>query len=445
MNRAQEDFAEGRFKIECGQLVLTSFDKDLAIKGPGEIWQDEEGVLQYKIFADETALWALYKHTTKLKTPGQILPEEHYFSLEAQEFSGEIWTTDHVLPGHRGGASGGLALGHLYDLKQKRACPNNDNSAVVMCRFPGKLDFPRNKMTETVTTVGGQKRHSSHSLNAAFIDEGDHKFQILQEKEHTSVSLQLPLAQLDAATPSRITETLQFVLGQQLPLMVVETIAADQDETILVSRSRGEGELLPPLNLKRGERTDVWRMFMNYFCYVQPNPTLGWHPISRHVASVIESTAASLETQILALSVAVEGLAAESFADLASVSPDFIKDLDRIEAEIDNMKLSDENGGRIRGSIRAMRRPRNSDIIRTFIEKHNLPIGLFDSWNRLRQAAAHGAGGGGRDFEAILKLKGEVLSLFYSLVFATIGYSGPRSDYGLPGWPIRAWPVELAP
>jgi hypothetical protein len=186
-------------------------------------------------------------------------------------------------------------------------------------------------------------------------------------------------------------------------------------------------------------------MFMNYFCYVQPNPTLGWHPISRHVASVIESTAASLETQILALSVAVEGLAAESFADLASVSPDFIKDLDRIEAEIDNMKLSDENGGRIRGSIRAMRRPRNSDIIRTFIEKHNLPIGLFDSWNRLRQAAAHGAGGGGRDFEAILKLKGEVLSLFYSLVFATIGYSGPRSDYGLPGWPIRAWPVELAP
>nr|MDQ3314532.1 hypothetical protein [Verrucomicrobiota bacterium] len=263
----------------------------------------------------------------------------------------------------------------------------------------------------------------------------------LQEEEHTFVSLQLPLSQLNAATPFRITEALQFVLGQQLASMVVETNRREVCETRLVSPSRGDGKLPPPLNLSRGEGSDVWRMFMNYFCHVQPNPKLGWHPISRHVASAIESTAASLETQVLALSVAVEGLAAESFETLAPVSADLLAELASVDAAIGTIELTDQTRRRIRGSLSAMRRPRNSDILRAFIVKLNLPTGLYDSWSRLRQAAAHGAGGGGRDFETILQLRGEVLSLFYSLLFATIGYSGPRTDYSLHGWPICAWPI----
>ena len=441
MNKPEEDFAEGRFKIECSQLVLTSFGNDLVIKGAGEIWQDEEGVLQYKIFIDETALRALYEHTLKPMTPGQLIPEEDYFSLEAREFSGPIWRADHVLAGHRGGVGGGFALGHLYDLKRTGSCPDGKESAFMICRFGGKLDFPCNEMTETVIRVGGQDHYTSHSLNAAFIDEGEHKFQILQKKEHTFVYLSLPLAQLNAATPFRITEALQFVLGLQPALMAVETNARSQHETRLISQSRGKGQLPPPLDVERGQGNDIWRMFMNYFCYVQPNSTVGWHPISRHVATVIESTAGSLETEVLALSVAVEGLAADSFAHLAPISPDFLSDLDSAEAAIKEIDLNDRGRRRICGSINAMRRPRNSDVLRAFIEEHDLPIGLYDSWSRLRQAAAHGGGGGGRDFEEILKLRGEVLSLFYSLIFATIGYRGPRTDYSLSDWPICLWPV----
>ncbi|MGH8093138.1 MAG: hypothetical protein ACREIF_06670 [Chthoniobacterales bacterium] len=435
-----EDFAEGRLKIECSWIALTKAnEKDLVIHGPGEVWQDREGVLQYKIFLGEVEYFSLYKYLARPNTPGKIIPEKDYFSLEAHPLSGPIWTSDRVLPGSRGGVTGGFAHGPLYDLRQTRSHPNSTESAFIMCRYRGKLDFPCNKFTETVIRVGGQDRHTSHSLNAAFIDQGEYKFQILHENEHTFLSLQLPMSQLNTATPSRITEALQFVLAQQLALMVVETSSGDQFQTRLVSPSHGNGKLLPPLNLIHGESSDFWRMFINYFCYIQPNPDLGWHPISRHVASAIESTAASLETQVLALSVAVEGLAAESFETLAPVSADFLAELASVDAAIDTIELTDQTRSRIRGSLSAMRRPRNSDILRAFIAKSNLPKGLYASWSGLRHGAAHGAGGGDREFETILQLRGEVLSLFYSLLFATIGYSGPRSDYSVPGWPIQAW------
>lgn len=441
---APEDFAEGRFKIECSRMALTKPDeKDIVIQGPGEVWQDEEGVLQYKIFVDDAGYITLHNYLGRPRTPGRIIPEEDYFSLETEDFGGQIWTSDHVLPSCRGGAIGGFAYGHLYDLRRTRSGPDNAEFVFIICLYRGKLDFPCNKVTETVIRVGGQDRHTSRSLNAAFIEQGEYKFRILQEKEHTFASLHLPLSRYNAATPSRVTEALQFVLGKQVTLMVVETHVKEAYETRLISRSRGDGSLLPPLNLIRGEGSDVWRMFMNYFYYVQPDPGLGWHPISRHVASTIESTAASLETQILALSVAVEGLAAESFEALAPVSADFLTELASAEAAINNAELTDQSRRRIHGSLSAMRNPRNSDILRTFITTSNLPIDLYDSWSRLRHASAHGSGGGGRDFETILQLRGNVLSLFYSLVFATIGYSGPRSDYSLPGWPVRAWPVEL--
>lgn len=457
---AKQDFANSKFRIECSRMVLTKAGgAPLVLHGPGEIWQNEEGVLEYKIFADQVGFRGLHAYMSRPGVVGQLIPDEDFFSLQAQDYSLPPWTAQEVLPHPRGGLFEGLACGYLHELVHTEAYPANAESDFVTLRFRGKLEFPCNQGTETVIRVGGQDRRTSSSLNGAFVDDHEFRFEVYHEEEHTVVSLQLPAGQLTSATPDRVHEALQFILGQQLARMVVETSVGGQHVTRLLSPSRGNGSMSPPLQFHRlDEGGHVWRMFTDFFRHVHPNAEAGWHPVSRHVGSAIESTAASLEARVLALAVAVEGLAGHCFPGLAPVGSAFLAELDAVQAalpairmadahggEIDGLALSERTLGRLNGSLNSMRDPRNSDVLRAFIRNQRLPNGLYNSWSRLRNAAAHGGGAGGRDIETMLRLKSEVLSLLYSLVFAAISYTGPRTDYSLPGWPTRAWPIPQPP
>jgi hypothetical protein len=224
--------------------------------------------------------------------------------------------------------------------------------------------------------------------------------------------------------------------------MGIETGSGGRHITRLTSPNMGHGEIMPPLKFSRTDFGDnVWRIFSNYFRYIHLNTEPEWHPISRHVSSAIESSVASLEVSVLALAVAVEGLAGECFPNLAPVDPAFLAELDVVQTALQGVKLGEQGRNRINGSIRAMRPPRKSDIIRAFIANNRLENGLFNSWSRLRNTSAHGGGMAGRDAETTLRLRSEVLSLFYSLIFAAINYSGTRTEYSQRGWPTQSWPV----
>jgi hypothetical protein len=444
---AKKQFAEGKFKAECSQMVLTNDgNPQFAIAGPGEIWQDEDGVLRFKTFINRDDCVRLNAYMGRPGVIGQLIPDGDYFTLQAQEYSLPRWTAPRVMPSPRSGPAGGFAHGYLHELVQTEAYPANPEFDYVTLRLREKLDFPCNQGTETVIRVGGQDRHTSSSLNAAFIDDGDYRFELIHEHEHTFVSLQLPAGQLSAATASRIREALQFVLGRQVAVMVVETSTAGQHTTRLTSPSKGHGNIPPPLMFDRLDQGGhVWRMFTNYVRCIFPNAACGFHPISKHIGSTVESTAASLDAEVLALAVSVEGLVGESFPNLAPVNQAFLTELDSIQNSLRAIVLEGSTRNRVEGSLNAMRRARNSDLLRAFLNAYRMPAGLYDSWSRLRNTSAHGGGAGDRDIETTLRLKNEVLSLLYSIVFAAVNYTGPRTDYSLPGWPTRAWPIPQPP
>jgi hypothetical protein len=285
----------------------------------------------------------------------------------------------------------------------------------------------------------------SSTLNVAFIEDGDYHFEIAHEDEHTVISLQLPSELSSSSTPSRIHEALQFVLARQLAIMVVETSSGNQRNIRLNSASdRGRGQLPPPLLFHQLDQGGfVWQLFTRYFHHVHAGNQSGWHPVSRYIGSAIESSAASIDAAVLALAVAVEGLIGESFPNLVPPNPDFLNELTSALAALQNVELNDSTRNRINGSLNAMRRPRNSDLLRAFIAAQNLPAGLYDSWSRLRNAAAHGGGTAGREIVETLELRDEVLFLFYSIVFAAINYSGRRTDYSVTGCPTATWPIPL--
>jgi len=441
------DFADQNFKIECCKMMLSKGgETSLSLEGPGEIWQDHEGVLQYKIFLNEESFLSLGDLQFRSFPPGQLIKDDDFFTLHARDISLPVWVGPQIIPNARGGLHEGLAHGRLSELIQEEPYPEEAEFDVVLLRFKGRIEFPSNRGTETVVKVGGQKRSTSHTLNVAFVDVAGFTFEMRHEREHTVASLRLPAGTATAATPSRIQEALQFVLGQQLAVMVVETMEAGQHLTRLTSPSHGHGKRPPPLQFRSLDFDgNFWRMFTDYFLHVHADSESGWHPTSCHVGSVIESAAASLDIGVLALSVAVEGLAGESFLALVPDNPELLNDLDKVKKTVDGMTLSETALNRIVGALGAMKSPRKSDALRAFITHNNMPAGLYKSWSSLRNMSAHGSMARGNNIEQLLRLKYEVLSLFYSLVFATINYKGPRIDYSLSGWPVQDWPIPQQP
>jgi hypothetical protein len=230
------------------------------------------------------------------------------------------------------------------------------------------------------------------------------------------------------------------VLGRQLAVLCVESLVDDQLKIKLLSARTGKGKVSPPLEHRPNLfNDDVWKLFLQYFRYVHDDVRSEWHPISQYVEHILESTVGSLEMKVLALAVSLEGLAGECFGNLSPVDEDFLSELTAIDVAIERIKLSEQSKGRVSGALRAMRKPRNSDAIREFIRQKGLPKGLYESWSGLRNSSAHGKGVGGRQIEMTLRMWNEVLSLMYSMIFESIGYRGPRTDYSVQEWPNRIW------
>ena len=439
-------FADLQFRVECHQIVLTQAGGNaIQIHGPGEIWQDERGILNFKIFTDGIGYHQSRVHLQQPRTAGQLLADEDFFDLEAQEHGLPVWNARRVFPSTRGGIQQGLIHGQIHELRKTTALPHITATVdQVTVIFKGKLDFPCNQGTETVTRIGGREIQSTSALNVAFADDGPLHFEIRHDGNHTAVSATLPLGSLTDATPSRIQEALQFVSGKQLLLMAVETWGGGNEVVRLVSpwASRGDGRMQPPLQFQRFDSGGhFWRMFCDYFRHVHADSSAVWHPISTHLGRALEATAASLDTELLALGVAVEGLAGACFLDLAPVSPEFLGELDLLQAAVQGLTLTEQSRRRIEGTIRAMRRARNSDALRAFLVTNQLPLSLYESWSSVRNASAHGGGIQDRELERLVRLRDEVLSVLYSLTLGAINYTGPRTDYSQTGWPTANWPL----
>ncbi|MEO8360701.1 MAG: hypothetical protein ABI672_11780 [Vicinamibacteria bacterium] len=414
----------------------------MEISGPGEIWQDAEGVLQFKIFAGDGGWKVRADEAAHPKPIGELFREDDYFRLTTENPSGAPWQSERVLP--RAGLFDGIARGKLSELSRVAQCPLT-KSALARLYFRGKQEFPCNEGTRTVVQVGGQDRSIEDALNVAIFDEGTLAFEAAHEGEHTVLTLRLLPTDYHNATPSRVYEALQFVMGKQLAWMALETTIGGEQLTRLISWTRPRASMLPPLTIDKVDPGGhFWRMFRDYFRYVHSDKGEQWHPVSRHVGSAIEAHGASMDASLLTLAVAVEGIAVDCFSGLAPVSQETLREFDLVLSSVATLGLSEQVASRVSGSLRAMKQARGSDVVRAFIKEHALPEGLYKAWSLARNITTHGSARS-LPVEKMIGLGLETLSLFYALVLAAIGYRGSRTDYNAQDWPNTSWPVSERP
>jgi len=442
MSDLKVKFMQSKFLLESNKIALSKYGGiPLEVCGPGEIRQDEEGVLQYKFFVGEDQYGALVKHDFREHIAGRLIPSEDHFELRVSDGVQLEWVSSQVLMETRGIFSKGVVFGNLQEIVKKTDRLGSSNMDCVIIQLCGKIKFPSNCSTEIKKQIAGHEAGSSWSLNVAQHQFNGFKFEMRHEDEHTVVSLSLPKGQLKPTTPMRIQEALQFVLGQRLQVMIIDTYANKTHTTRLISPRNNSEKIEPPLHFSNvHEAKNVWNMFANYFGYIHSYEKMRWHPVSCHIGSVLEASSASMEIQVLTLSVAVEGVLKECFTDICPISKELVSNVNKLLDLLKNEGFSESFKQRANGSLNAMKNPRGSDRVKKFVEKYNMPKELFDSWRMLRNSSAHGSLNS--EIEKLIIQQQKTLSLFYAIIFSAIGYEGNRTNYAIEGWPKTIWPSK---
>lgn len=443
-----EQFMRRTFEIDCPQMSLRQNveSNPLTYAGPGTIYQTEEGKLLFKLYSTgerDTGLLMRTFGPGALKT-GEIIPRTEYFTLKATDMRGEDWRCDVVLPEFSQGVPGGpVANGWLYEISKTTPDPNEKgDSSSLSLRFGRDFDFPGNAAKITKTFVNNIERGFSGDWTPAMFDAAGLKFELHKDQGGVFLSAEWNNPSLPHHLDLRISEALEFTLFQHERWVI--RVASEGKEHITTLRPFQKPlpqSSRPPLRFIGSTPHDrsVWILFAKYLEFVLKHDQPKWHTVSENIHLAVMGESASLESRLIGLSVALEGVVTAGFPSIAA--PDDLLDK-QIEAGLKLVcasALDDSFKKRLEGFLRAMRKPRAVDKLRVFVEAGLVRRELMDAWLGMRNSAVHASGLDPAERKTVYRTYHSALTLLNELVMLLIGYRGAYTDYSVPEWPQREW------
>ena len=162
-----EKIISNTFEIDCIDISLTQkIEKEpIEYNGPGTIYQDEQGILQLKIYSRIKDMKKEVSNLFKYHTPGKIIADDNYFSLKAVDMSGKEWVSDKVWASANVSftANGQVVKTRLSEIEsiEDRSTTERNYLFIIM---PGKHEIPCNEK-EDLPNGGWRLNKSVFSVN----------------------------------------------------------------------------------------------------------------------------------------------------------------------------------------------------------------------------------------------------------------------------------------
>ena len=440
-----ESLVRGTFDLPCRDILLArKGSRPLAMHGPGQIRQEASGQLVAVLRAERGYIIPILNELTHPVAAGQLMAEEDYFQMTAEDAGGNMLHGRATRVDYVGDlAGGGEIRAPLLILESVEARPGLGAAEFARALLHGNLLFPKVSRTEVETRRDGRPPSWRSSWDHATFRAGEEEFSLFEGAGHTVFECSLTPGGLAAFRHVRMTEALQFALGQVVWPFAWETQRDGKRTTRIRSpdlkASIGNG--VPPLLFGADPANrEPYRIAEAYYLATVSRTQEEWHPLSGPVYQVIDASTASIDLRALAYAVAVESAVGLCFEGLDQPAAGFLAEVDLVLAALPKLELQESTRARLAGALQAMKHPRNTDRLKSFIAAQNLDPGLYATWSKMRNAVAHGLENSA-EMDVQWAALNKVLYLFHSLVLTYIGYSGRRTDYSTVGLPEAPWPV----
>ena len=377
--------------------------------------------------------------------PGQIIPDDEFFNLEATDVSGVTWQSKNIYVKLNGHNHGVVATGH-FDLLTHRATGLSATlSSVLSMWFFEPLEVPFIKYVKTEVTSGERKLQRSLSPKFSTFEVGAFNFELQSMERENGTTLLRASSTTDpfpVGIESRIQEALRYVTFSPVSWCVVDKQHGGcREVAVMPKRKMTKGVFEEPLDSNRPDcGVDYWHLFSAYLRHVMSfEDEIRYHPLSAQLLQVITAETRQMHLVGLLVSVAVEGVLNCEFKGLATPPQSFLDSVDSAIKLIGRLKCSHTAlAARIKGSLNPMKSVRAADKLKALQEKGVVTTHMVSDWQSLRNTTAHASvHDNEQDIQKLWNRCNTVYTLLNVLVFTAIGYTGKYQDFSSRGWPIK--------
>jgi hypothetical protein len=447
-----KQYTEKSFTFDCPRMVLRQNIESSArvYEGPGTVYLNDEGELLFKLYSTgppDTEILKRIFGPDALKA-GEVVPRTEYFTLEATSMKGANWRCDVVSPQLNQGVIGGpVATGTLYELTEETNDPNaKGDSAYLSLRFGREFDFPGNAKRITKSSLNDVERGFSGDWTSASFRVAGLEFEFHKDHGGVFVSAESTAPKLPAHLDLRICESLEFTFFQHERWVIrVVTEGNRYKTTLRPFQKPSKRSHFHPLRFGSSSPFDcpVWILFGAYLQFVLKNDKPKWHALSENIHLAVMADAGSLESRLIGLSVALEGVVKTGYPTVAHPDALHLAQIETASKLIEESSLDDSFKKRVAGVFGAMESPRAKDKLLAFVDAGIIRPELVRAWSGMRNSAVHASGLDPAEIESVYKEYQTALTLLNELVMLLIDYRGPYTDYSVAGWPQREWTGSL--
>ena len=366
---------DNQFEIDCIQIELKQQKDDdpIIYSGSGSITQKSDGNLHLKLyhaFNDVTKELMPKLGNTK---PGKIIGKEEFFSMEAVDMSGNVWTATDI------SVSSGISLpafGKVVESTIRNLSCEKDREGVVdKCSsffflvIPGKHQIPCNEWEEG---KGGGK-----SLNTCKLKISDIEIVIKDRKNCLTVRAEDPSGSINASFKERFIEAISIVFGKLCPVLYFLCSENDTRTTIIKSIPSATPiqRIATPIKHNAPWEVSNFQNFIEKYLNsfkVEHDVFFGyWHKINRSWQGGIESAA-------LTISTAIEGITKNYYSEYGLPDDEIVQQADEAKPLVKKLAIGQRIKSRIQSSVGQVKSSRETLIYSPHV------VGLV-KWSLLRR------------------------------------------------------------
>ncbi|WP_241332481.1 hypothetical protein [Burkholderia cenocepacia] len=452
LDKTIEDFRTGKLELDCRRMVLSqSAVGGERYEGKGYIRQCADGGLVYKIYVTGHENASPHEGLIReMGLVGKVHPDELFFDLVAEVKDGTEIRASRLIPRVSWSTCGEpeLIRGPLPSVTAtNKRLPQKAH--VLELSFFEEYSIPKTHWNE-VEEVDGM-----HSV----VDGAEFEACGMAFTARVRAGSGRSVIEVAASAPFppdyhwRIQEALQFIVGRTASVSAVVTCEPGFQTIELMSptRSSVRPHFCPPISHASIEyRQHGWALFGAYLAYiVEMNPPTQWHPLGYHLYIAREASANSIDSWAMGVSVALEAV-----ASLVSI-PDEQEEPSGTDAAVEKLKryvageadLADIKE-RLDGLLSMLKQPPGPrDTLEWLAGEGKVEGAYIKQWKKLRNTLVHPKLGDLKqpDQATVQKQLDRihcVQVLLCQITYYLIGYSGPYTDYGAGGFPIKEYPLD---
>jgi hypothetical protein len=380
---------------------------------------------------------------------GVILPDEHYYRMEAKDVAGDTWVCE----------SGELDRSDREETvvlcftsgRIRRSTDSEAKRSYVFFAFLDDLGFPKNTVRTTTVEKGGKPWGSRAEWNLSAGEAGGLHISFdgiedrVERRYSEFVAREGEGASVPAGFEGRVLEAIRFCTAT-MATPVISQVECDGNKVLELAQARelNKGFAEPPVShRKHGEH--FYRLFGCFYQYACKHAVgKDYSPLSAKVGGLFALKGVWVETVVLLLSVAIERMLNEDdFARLGKPAADIRAEVDQVLAALEQLELSESMRNRVQGALNGFKTNSPADRMNALIDAGVLVDEDRKTWKKSRNASAHGSFEiEPEEFQKTLDNAFRLLTMIYKLVFFCVGYSGSYTNFSVRGWPTAVFDLS---